>query len=88
MLTSTSYSCATREALHNKKVCPVTANIAIQMTLAPAQNAPAKKMWIEYMKEAEKYDNRAADSWKDDSNGLLVFVRPVLLIPLFIAMKS
>ena len=45
------------------------------MTPATAQDESAKKMWIEYMKEAEKYDNRAADSWKDDSTGILVFVR-------------
>jgi hypothetical protein len=44
---------------------------------ATAQNEPEKKMWTEYMKEAERYDIRAAESWKADSNGLLVFVRPV-----------
>jgi hypothetical protein len=44
---------------------------------AAAQNEPEKKMWTEYMKEAERYDIRAAESWKADSNGLLVFVRPI-----------
>jgi len=44
---------------------------------ATAQNESEKKMWTEYMKEAERYDIRAAESWKEDSNGLLVFVRPI-----------
>ena len=45
-------------------------------------------MWTEYMNEAVKYDNRDADAWKDDSDGILVFVRPTLPIPLAIAMTS
>ena len=36
-------------------------------------------MWTEYMNEAGKYDSRVAESWKADSDGLLVFVRPSLL---------
>jgi hypothetical protein len=36
--------------------------------------AEKKRMWAEYMKEAEKYDNRAAESWSKDADGLLVFV--------------
>jgi len=43
---------------------------------ATVQKESAKRMWTEYMQEAEKYDNRTADSWKEDSNGILVFVRP------------
>ena len=39
-------------------------------------------MWTEYMKEAEMYDNRDADAWKDDSDGILVFVRPTLPVSL------
>ena len=60
------------------------------MTPATAQNLnePGKKMWTEYMNEAVKYDNRDADAWKDDSDGILVFVRPTLPIPLAIAMTS
>ena len=45
-------------------------------------------MWTEYMKEAEMYDNRDADAWKDDSDGILVFVRPTLPVSLFITMTS
>ncbi|KAI0004882.1 hypothetical protein BJV74DRAFT_311118 [Russula compacta] len=32
-----------------------------------------KKMWTEYMKEAEEYDNRVAGAWKEDATGILVF---------------
>jgi hypothetical protein len=50
--------------------------------------AEKKRMWAEYMKEAEKYDNRAAESWSKDADGLLVFVCSDLRFPLFIAMTS
>ena len=48
----------------------------------------APKMWAEYMKEAEEYDKRDVKVWKGDSDGILVFVRPTLPIPLFITMTS
>jgi len=89
-LTSTSYS--TLEALYKMKVRLLTANIVPQMTpasTATAQNASEKKMWMEYMKEAEKYDSSAAEAWKGDSEGILVFVCPsLLLFQLFIALTS
>jgi hypothetical protein len=50
------------------------------------QNESEKKMWTEYMKEAEKYDGQAAEDWREDSTGILVFVRLNLLFWLFIAM--
>jgi hypothetical protein len=80
-LTSTSYS--TLEALYKTKVRILTANIVPLMTpvsTATAQNASEKKMWTEYMKETEKYDSSAAEAWKEDSEGILVFVRPSLLL--------
>jgi hypothetical protein len=43
------------------------------------QNESEKKMWTEYMKEAEKYDGQAAEDWREDSTGILVFVRLNLL---------
>lgn len=69
------------EALHHINVRLGTTYIAPQMTPATAQNESGKKMWTEYMKEAEKCDNRDADAWKDDSGGILVFVRPTLHLP-------
>jgi len=81
-LTSASYF--TLEALYEMKVRLLTANIVPQMTpvfTATAQNASEKKMWTEYMKEAEKYDSDAASAWKGDSESTLVFVRPNLFPP-------
>jgi len=62
--------------------------LSLKMTPATAQNEPGKKMWTEYMKEAENYDNRDAEAWKGDSDGILVFVRPTLPVPLFITMTT
>jgi len=71
------------EALRHINVRLGTADIAPQMTptTLAAQNEPEKKMWTEYMKEAREYDNRDAEAWKDDSDGILVFVRPTLYQP-------
>jgi hypothetical protein len=38
-------------------------------------------MWSAYLVEAEKHDQRISDGWKDGANGVLIFVRPNLLIP-------
>jgi hypothetical protein len=54
---------------------------------AAQKEAEKKKMWAEYMKEAEKYDSRAAEGWTKDADGLLVFVRPNFF-PLFVAITG
>jgi hypothetical protein len=33
-------------------------------------------MWSGYMNEAKNHDERVSDAWKDDANGVLVFVSP------------
>jgi hypothetical protein len=33
-------------------------------------------MWSEYMKEADTFDTLVSDLWKDDADGVLVFVSP------------
>ena len=38
------------------------------------------------MDEVKEDDKRISDAWKEDSNGILVFVSPNLLIPPFISM--
>jgi hypothetical protein len=43
-------------------------------------------MWNMYINEVKKDDKRMADAWKEDSNGILVFVSPNLLIPLLVSM--
>ena len=71
------------EALHNMEVGLRKTSIAPQMTSTSpvtTENESEKKMWTEYMKEAETYDGRASNSWKADSDGLLVFVRPSLFL--------
>lgn len=32
-------------------------------------------MWLMYLSESEKHDKDISDAWKDDANGVLVFVR-------------
>lgn len=33
-------------------------------------------MWSEYMKEADTFDSLVSDLWKDDADGVLIFVSP------------
>jgi Family of unknown function (DUF6535) len=42
------------------------------------------EMWAEYLKNVDDYDKRLTDGWKDDANGVLVFVSRHLLAPVFI----
>lgn len=68
------------EALQDMKVCLRTTSIVpLKTTPATAQNESGK-MWMAFMKEAEKYDNREVEAWKGNSDGILVFVRPTLLV--------
>ena len=32
-------------------------------------------MWLMYLSESEKHAKDISDAWKDDANGVLVFVR-------------
>ena len=51
------------------------------LTPATAQKDSANEMWDMYLDEVKEDDKRIADAWKDDSNGILVFVSPNQLIP-------
>jgi hypothetical protein len=33
------------------------------------------KLWSIYVREAERYDKGVVESWKDDMEGMLIFVR-------------
>lgn len=44
-------------------------------------------MWFEYLKDVKDYDEGITDEWKEDANGVLVFVSPDLLVLIF-AMTS
>jgi Family of unknown function (DUF6535) len=57
-------------------------------SLVIAQGESEKKMWTEYMKVSETDDSRSSNSWKADSDGLLVFVRPNLGFLLSIAVTN
>jgi hypothetical protein len=50
------------------------------MTPATAQGQTelGKRMWMAFMRDAEKFDNGEAKDWKGDSDSILVFVRPAL----------
>ena len=37
---------------------------------------PSDGLWSMYLTEAEKQDKEVTDSWKGDTDGILVFVSP------------
>ena len=41
-----------------------------------AEQDSANEMWDIYLDEVKEDDKRISDAWKDDSNGILVFVSP------------
>jgi len=47
-------------------------------TLTPvtAQKDPGKEMWATYMNEVKEDDIRDAAAWRQDAEGILVFVSP------------
>ena len=54
------------------------------MTLIIVQEDLVNEMWSEYLKNVDDYDKRLTDGWKDDANGVLVFVSLRLLVPVSI----
>ena len=58
------------------------------LTLAIAQEDPGKEMWTKYMDVFGEYDKRISDTWKEDADGLLVFVCHNPQISLFVAMTN
>ena len=59
-------------------------------TLTPttAQQDSKNEIWDMYLDEVKEDDKRISDAWKEDSNGILVFVSPDLLVTPFISMTS
>ena len=53
-----------------------------------AQGDPGKEMWTKYMDVFGEYDKRISDTWKEDADGLLVFVSYNHLISPFVAMTN
>ena len=56
-------------------------------TSLTSTTAEQSKLWDIYLKEVEEDDNRISKAWKDNSDGILVFVSPNLLT-LFVSMTS
>jgi Family of unknown function (DUF6535) len=40
----------------------------------------AVKLWSVYTKEAESHDKALIETWKDDMEGVIIFVRELLII--------
>ncbi|KAH9054832.1 hypothetical protein EDB87DRAFT_1568024, partial [Lactarius vividus] len=58
------------EGWYNRRRTGATRNL-----LSPPPSDPSDKMWSIYLSESEKHDKVISDGWKDDANGVLVFVR-------------
>jgi hypothetical protein len=54
------------------------------MTLVIVHEDLVNEMWSEYLKNVDDYDKRLTDGWKDDANGVLVFVSFHPLFPVSI----
>ena len=55
-------------------------------TLITVNEGMVNEMWSKYLKNVDDYDKRLTDGWKDDANGVLVYVSLHLPVPMFITM--
>ena len=55
------------------------------MTLVIVRRELVNEMWSEYLKNVDDYDKRLTSGWKDEANGVLVFVSLRLLVPVSIS---
>ena len=62
-------------------------NVFTTSSLTPitAEQDSGNEIWDMYLDEVKEDDKRISDAWKEDSNGILVFVSPNLLTFLFIS---
>ena len=59
------------------------------LTSITAKQDSGNEIWDMYLDEVKEDDRRIADGWKEDSNGILVFVSPnPLIIPLIVSMTT
>jgi hypothetical protein len=59
------------------------------LTSTAAQQDSANELWEMYLDEVKEDDKRISDAWKENSNGILVFVSPTLvLILMFVSIAS
>jgi hypothetical protein len=61
-------------------VCRLTRSASFDIICAPDENHgdSSNGLWSLYLTEAEKQDKQLIDSWKGDTDGILVFVSPDL----------
>jgi hypothetical protein len=62
-------------------------NIAL-MTSATAKEALINKLWSEYLEDVKAFDTGLTETWKEDANGVLTFVSPMLLVPEYVAVTT
>jgi hypothetical protein len=58
------------------------------MTSATAQEDLTNKMWSEYLEDVKAFDTGLTETWKEDANGVLTFVSPMLLVPEYVAVTN
>ena len=73
-------------ALRNDGFCLNLLDMITMLIPTAAQQDSENEMWNMYMNEVKKDDKRMADAWKENSNGILVFVSLNLLVPLLVSM--
>ena len=65
-------------------------NVVVASSLTPttAEQDSGNEIWDMYLDEVKEDDKRISDAWKEDSNGILVFVSSNLLTRPFVSMTS
>ena len=59
------------------------------LTPTTAKQDSGNEIWDMYLDEVKEDDKRIAEAWKEDSNGIIVFVSPdLLMIPLFVSITT
>ena len=66
-----------RRRISRQEVCTINlwAVPCLTTLSVPPSGDPSDKMWLMYLSESEKHAKDISDAWKDDANGVLVFVR-------------
>jgi Family of unknown function (DUF6535) len=76
-----------RTSMPNESMSPSVNRVAPTYDFcATAHEKSRNEMWSKYMIEAQEYAERVSKPWKEDSDGVLVFVSPDLSVPAFVAM--
>jgi hypothetical protein len=55
--------------------------VSLTLPGTQAQEDTVNEMWTIYMEEVKKSDERSTNSWKEDANGIIIFVSLTLPSP-------